>query len=255
MTLSDLGQALAYEAAFAFVSIEDPTLPIDEFAELTFELSTKLRSLAVIELLVNANSDGFHHNLMRNGRIRLAFLERLRRDGLTQHHHGVSSRFDQVVDLLAAGDFSTVTAIAALSPRDWQQGREYEDDFCYAQMLFRLSAGLEFDPPFEDLAKRFVAALQGAPDARADVCLALARKNQDEFDAAFENLLKQRVAAIAADKARSQTITPEVTALRQVYVEGLAMLQLASIRGLETQREYLMCPSLARVPMSVPLPG
>jgi hypothetical protein len=255
MTLSDLGQAIAYETAFGFVSVDEPSISVDALAELSLQLSTQLRTLAIIELLVNGSSDGFHHHLMRNGRVRLSFLERLRRDGIAQHHHGVSGRVDAVIDSIAAADFETVAAIAALTPRDWQPGHEYEDDYCHAQMLFHLSAGGGVDARFEHLAKRFAAATDGAPDARLDVCVALAQSDQDAFDRAFEGLLKQRAARIQADKARAETITAEVTAMRQVDIEALAMLQLATARGLATQREYQGCPSLARVPVSSPLPS
>jgi hypothetical protein len=253
MTLTDLGQAVAYEAAFAYVQLDDPDLPLDEHADLTLDLAVKLRTLAIIELLVNADADAFHHHLMRNGRIRLGFLERLRREGAA-HHHGVSGRIDAVIDLLAAGDFATVGAIAALSPAEWQPGREYEDDFCHAQMLFRLAAGLDADAAFDSLMQRHASAVQGGPQPRADICHALARRDQAAFDAAFGALLKARLAQIREDKARSQTLTPEVAASREVYVEGLAMLRLATDRCLATQREYLLCPSIARVPVSTPLP-
>jgi hypothetical protein len=42
---------------------------------------------------------------------------------------------------------------------------------------------------------------------------------------------------------------------RQVYVEGLALLQIATRLKFATQNEYQYCPSLARVPMQKPFPG
>jgi hypothetical protein len=42
---------------------------------------------------------------------------------------------------------------------------------------------------------------------------------------------------------------------RQIYVEGVALLQIASRLKFATQAEYLYCPSLARMPMQRPFPG
>jgi hypothetical protein len=42
---------------------------------------------------------------------------------------------------------------------------------------------------------------------------------------------------------------------RQVFVDGLALLQIAERLGFSLQPEYLYLPSLARVPMQKPFPG
>jgi hypothetical protein len=252
MALADIGEALAYEAAFSMQAFENPEFPVDELGELSIEVSTKLRALAIIQLLVNEDSDGFHHNLIRSGMVRLAFLRRLQQAGIEANHHGVSGRYEPVLDLIVAGQFDSADQIGRLSPLEWRQGHEYEDDYCYAQILFLLIAEPLSFGNVEALASRFGNALDGKPDARIDVCLSLARGSPSDFEEAFEKLLKQRTVAIEADKARAETVTPEVTALRAVYIEGLAMLQLATRRGIKTEREYLYCPSLARVPMRVP---
>jgi len=253
MNLSDHGQALAYEAAFAFVSLDNPALPVDQFGELSLQLSAQLRALAIIELLVNASTDGFCHNLMRSGRVRLAFLSRLHRDGVLTHHHGGPGRFGPTLDLLAAGDVHAVADMARLSRSQWQQGSEYEDDFCYGQMLFRLAAGDKLDAAFLSLADRFKAARVGQQDARVDVCVALAQAQSSAFDEAFDALLNQHSKELQADEQRAETVTPEVLTGRYVYVEGIALLRLAEARGLPLQREYAFCPSLARMPMTTPL--
>jgi hypothetical protein len=226
MALADFGEVLAYEAAFLMQAFEDPTFPVDQLGDLSIELSTKLRALAIIELLVNANSDGFYHNLIRSGIARLLFLDRARQSGIVAHH-SVSGRYDSLLDLIAVGDFERAVYMRNLSPQQWQQGHEYEDDYCYAQILFRLIDDNVSPPAVEALATRSVAALDGKLDARVSVCLALARGESSDFAKAFGALLKQHTAALEADKTRSQTITPEITALRLVYVEGLAMLRLA----------------------------
>ena len=68
-------------------------------------------------------------------------------------------------------------------------------------------------------------------------------RDQNTFDEAFDALLKEQEAKIAADKARCQMEDPIVMAQRLVFVEGLAILRLAEGRELTTQLEYQYCNS------------
>ena len=105
------------------------------------------------------------------------------------------------------------------------------------------------------LFDRFERVLDGQPDARLDVTRALARRDQGAFDDAFDALLAQRTREIEADKARNRIEEPTMIAERQVYVDGLALLQIATRLQFATQAEYTYCPSVARVPMQTPFPG
>ena len=71
----------------------------------------------------------------------------------------------------------------------------------------------------------------------------------------FVRRLDPKHARIAADRARFQMETPQVVAERLVFVEGLALLRLAEVQGLRTQREYLYCPANARLRMRTPVPS
>jgi hypothetical protein len=54
---------------------------------------------------------------------------------------------------------------------------------------------------------------------------------------------------------RGQLEDVHVLAQRHVSIEGLALLRLADRRGIPTEREYLFCPSLARLPASFQCPN
>ena len=69
----------------------------------------------------------------------------------------------------------------------------------------------------------------------------------ETFLAAFETGIQEKIAA-------GQLEDVHVLAQRHVSVEGLALLRLAGRRGIPTAREYLFCPSLARLPASEPCP-
>jgi hypothetical protein len=105
------------------------------------------------------------------------------------------------------------------------------------------------------ILQRYQGWLGALSSPRLDTARTLASRDRAGFDEAFDWLLDARAAEIEANRERGQLETPEVEAERRVFVEGLAVLRLAEMRGLATQREYRYCPSLARVPMQAPFPG
>jgi hypothetical protein len=255
MKLSEYGKPLAYDVAFWSQGVTNPAYPIDELGNLSLEVSDKFRSLAIITLVVRADSDHFFHYLIRSGRSREAYLSRLEKEGIKDDHHRCSGRYEALLDSIAAGELALARHIADLSPREFQEGHEYDDDYCYAQCLHRLIREKPPENEFQEFFDRWAAYLGGKDTARLNVCQALLAQDQATFEEAFEVLLDERQAKIDKDKERGQIENPPVVAERRVFVEGLAILRLADIRGLKTQEEYRYCPSLARVPMIDPFPG
>lgn len=243
----ETGELLAWEIAVWYQGFLSPDYPIEELGRLGLELAANFRALAIIALLIRGDSELFYQNLIRSGETRETYLQRLKQAGIDKDHHQVSGRCEQLLDAIAAGDFVLARRIASLSPTEWRPGHEYEDDYCYAQVLHRFVT----EPPLEEeippLLSRFEAYLEGNPSARLAVCRALAQKDQDAFDESFDDLLDEQEDRIAAAKARGQMDDPIVVSQRRVFVEGLAILRLAEMCGLETQPEYRYCPSLARV--------
>lgn len=255
MKLGEYRKVLAYDIAFWMQGLTNPDYPMKRLGGLSLELSDKLRAMAIMALLVKGDSDVFYHNLIRGGITRETYLQRLKNEGINKDHHRASGRYESLLDAVAAGDMALARRIVELSPAEWQNGHEYEDDYCYAQILHRL---IQETPPEQEiipLLNQFEAYLEGEPSARLDVCKALMERNQNAFDEAFDALLEEQEAKIAADKARCQMEDPIVIAQRQVFVEGLAILRLAEMRGLTTQSEYRYCPSLSRIPMEIPFSG
>ena len=195
----------------------------------------------------------FTHNLVRSGRARLSYLQRVQATGAPDHHDA-SARIGPFFDAVAAADFGLARQIAAASPRDWRQGHEYEDDWCHAQIAHAVLAPVSDVGRIQSLFQRWEQVLDGRPDARLPVLRALAQRDGDGFDAAFEGLLQQRETQIAADRARARIEEPDMMAARQLYIDGLGLLRMATQLGLKTQAEYRGCPSLARQVTRDPLP-
>src|SRR5207249_7380990 len=140
MKLTEYLDSLSYDIGFWLAGIKNPDYPIGQLGDLSMEVSTKLRAAAIIVLVAKGDSDTFFHNLIRSANCRVTYLERLRDVRITDDHHQASGRVSGLVDAVAASDFVTARQIATLSPREWMNGHEYEDDFCYAQILHGLIA-------------------------------------------------------------------------------------------------------------------
>jgi len=255
MRLEEYGQTLAYDVAFWMQGLANPDYPIDQLGTLSVEVSTKFRALAILTLLVKGEPDFFFHNLIRSGKSREAYLRRLREAGLTREHHQASGRYEPLLDVIASGDWELARSIVSLSPSEFFSDHEWEDDYCYAQILHRFVAGAPLEQEMEMLFARLRRYLEREPSPRLDISRALVRKDQDAFDEAFDQLIEERGKQIEEDKENGQLEEPEIMAQRQIFVEGLAILRLAELQGLSTQDEYRYCPSLARVPMRSTFPG
>jgi len=253
MKLSEYGESLAYDIAFWMQGLDSS--PPQELGVLSLELSDKLRSMAIVTLLVKADTDFFLHNLIRSARAREIYLQRVKGAGLLEDHHRVLGRYEPLLDAIAAADWDRMARIRALSPADYRPGHEYEDDHWYARILHDLASSAPDEAQLPAMLEAFEKALGGLTPARLEVGRALAARDQAAFDAAIEALLDQHAAQIESDKERGKLEDPVVIAQRQVSVEALAILRLAERRGLTTQTEYRYCPSLAREPMVAPFPG
>jgi hypothetical protein len=256
MRLEDYSETLAHDAAFWYLGLtSNLKYPIDQLGKLSLDVSGKFRALAILMLLTQGESDLFFHNLIRSGLCRETYLLRLKKEGIKRDHHQASGRFDPFLDTVAACDFERARRISALSPRDWMKGHEYEDDYCYAQILHRFALEQVSELEISPLIERFERYMDGDYNLRLELCKALSARDGSAFADAFEALLDEREAGIEEAIERGQLEDPVVVAQRRVFVEGLALLRFAECRGIDTQLEYRYCPSLARVPMQTPFPG
>lgn len=242
------------EIDFCMANIEHPGCSLALAGRFYDEMSASLRAMAISYLLLDADTNAFYTELVISAQARRHYLARCAKGGYADFY-GVCSRWDPLFDALAARAASIARDIASLSPADWLEGAEYEDDYCYARFLHRYIAGDAQRHELEAILARFEAALEGASSARLALCKALLDRNQAAFDAAFDELLTDR--SIEVEEERTGRAVEDVCAAvcTYVFVEGLGLLWLAESAGLKTQREYPSCPALARLPMTEPWPA
>jgi len=253
MKLEDRIDPESYETAFWMAGIYDPDVPFEQLGGLAAEVCQKLRTIAISVLSAHGKVNGFYHNLIRSGLVRERYLTRCVQEGHLLDHHRSSGWYSAMMDTLAGGEFHLARRIAELSPSDFRPGHEYEDDFCYIQLIHSL-IGVTTRPA-QDLLAEFEAYVEDEANVRLNVIRSLLDSSQTAFEMAFTDLLLEREGYINTEIENGRLEDLYFNASRRIFVEGLAILRLAEKVGLRTEREYQFCPSIARIPMTEPFPG
>jgi len=254
MSLEDALGPLAMDTVFWMEAVNDPATPVDQLGDICLEVEQKLRAIGVILLLSRGNSDGFFHNLLRGAKTWETYLARCRAQA-PQDHNFCAGLFHPLLDALAARDRTLAIRLCALPPTAYRAGHENEDDYCYARVLSGLITGTPAAGDIPALLELCVQQGDAMSRARAEVLRTLTERDATAFGDAFRALLRTREEQIVADEDRGQIAGPVVQAERRLFVEGIALLNLADERGVATEADYPMCPSLARVPMIRPFAG
>lgn len=256
MIWSEAIPGVVMDVAFWWMGVENPDALVEGLGDLSLEVSNKLRTLAILAILAEASTDGFVHSCTRAARARKLYLQRLKNDGIDSDHHFVSGCYEPLLDAIAAGDMTLVQEIDKLSPTDFRPPDEYEDDFCYAQLLLRLCRNSVPEAELEPLLNRFETYLDGDDNPRLPICRALVERDEAGFEQAFEDFL-MNLGQVIKEKIDGGTQVEDVhtIAQRHISIEGLALLRIADLRGIRTESDYLYCPSLARLPASRPCPS
>jgi hypothetical protein len=210
------------------------------------------QGVGICELLLDAEVDAFFHHMIRSARSRRWLLRRARLQPGFPDKLLKASNTRGLFAAIVANDFALAKEIAELSANSWNRRVEYEDDFVYAHLLHRVVAG---DPPplLGGILANYRRVLEDVETPRVRLCTGYLEASQDLALEAFVDLLEERRAEMETMKKTSVLATDELfAAWSAIYVEGLAWLRLLTRTGLETEAEYIFCPSLARVGQYAP---
>jgi hypothetical protein len=244
--LANLGE----EVQFCLRNALHPACTLPMVGTFYEDLVAGRRALGILRLLLQADVYGFACELAYSAQARRHYLARCAKAAYSDYNL-VASRSEPLFDALAGGWLDLARDIAALSPKAFREGDEYEDDFCYAHFFHTYVTGAPGPP--DAILEQFEAALQGASSPRLQICRALAGRDQSAFDAAFADLLDARTREVAKERRGTGDEDPAAAISTYVFVEGLAVLRVANHLGLTTLREYPQCPALARaLPVGLP---
>jgi Immunity protein 49 len=229
---------------FAAGNMLSSELTVEQAGAWYEEFTDAMRAHALLWLLVKADAQTCFRDLTFSAHVRRHFLQKSKRHQQVTYYC-TASRMAPFLDAVAAESTDVARDIAALTPPEWMERDEYEDDFCYARFLHLWVTGGTPPEEMAEILDRFERALEGAPSTRLDVCRALLARQEPEFRDAFDALIAERQDEVKA-KLERIVANPVVTLDCQVFVEGLALLRLADGLGFRTEPEYPGCPKLAR---------
>ena len=248
MDIRDVHTELVLEAQFSFAAVTAER-PVAERGAALEEVSSYFQGLALCHLLETADVAQFRENLVRSGHARRYFLRHSRAEGNDADRRLALSRTEAFLDAVAAADLPLAREIATLSVSAWNPDWEYEDDFCYYRVLHTLALdpGAAREPALGALLARFEAALEGDRSWRLALCEALVERDASLFDDALRGFVGAEQEANDARRDALESYEFLFWPRSFVSVEGLALLQLAALRGIETAEAYPLCPAIARL--------
>jgi hypothetical protein len=230
--------------------------PFAEIGETYQHLSDAFQGLGICELLLDMNVDRYRTNLTRSAQFRRFFLRKSRATGSSDTIFVALSRTQAVFDAVAAGDRQLAMDIRRHSPSRWMPEGEYEDDFAYHQFVHTCAEAA----PELDLteASIWLATLEGVAGdgmaTRVALCDGMIRDDQTSFWAALQERLDEVMSATAGVSALEQEFRDEPweAARTHVWIEGVAWIALARMRGWQPPDVMPLCPTPA-LPDSAPI--
>jgi hypothetical protein len=230
--------------------------PLKKLGPVCDELSLHYQALGGASILLGGDTDAFHHALARSASIRVHYLSRCAVTPDFRSPHRAAGNAAAFFDAVACRHEDLTRQIVSLSPSEWWEGEEYEDDFCFAYFFHRVATGTQ--PSHSDLAEiieQFSKVLGGEENGKLKICQALAANDQGGFDEALDMLLDDYEAFLEEEKQRFSPNDRIVYRIKsRIYTEGLAILNIAEQLGLRTQADYRYCPPLCRATMRSPFP-
>jgi len=243
-TLAEYGSAIAMDTSFWFQAVDDETYPLSQLGDLTLTLEKSLRALANMALLVHHDIGRFNDNLRQAAEVRLKYLARVHATESYDEHHFATGRYAHIVDAVAGGHFGLAQSIYQQSPGSFSKGKEYPDDFCFGALLGEWVQPNVNAQRIDALLAEFDAYLSGDDDPRFDILKACQNRDSEQFEEGMSDLMVLHEQANAEAREKGNHLDAAEIALQRISIDGLCLIKLANIVGLEIQTTYKYCPSI-----------
>ncbi|WNG20180.1 Imm49 family immunity protein [Cystobacter fuscus] len=224
-------------------SLRSGPQPLELEGVTTQEISIRYRRLAICSLLLDASTASFYRLLSHSSQAYLSVLRKVDWSTIASSYYLCASRALPFFDAIAASDLGTARDIAQASALSWMEEDEYEDDFLYMRFLMELTSDRQ-SPGLARMLQRFRKVAAGSAPARLKVCEALIARDGAAFGAAMEELELERQEELERLRRNSGTDPQRLSTEAHVFIEGLAVVRLAGMVGIETAHQYPGIPSL-----------
>lgn len=221
---------------------------IEGIGKLCNDISMHYRVLGICELLIDGDTDEFFHSLIQSALTRKYYLKRCADENYLKDPARRTSFIDPFLDAVAANQFNLANEIGSLSPDQWWEGYEYEDDFAYASFLNKFVAfNNNINNKLMIAITQFENALEGGKAVRLDLCKALFNKDQNNFEKIFTELIYDHERYMGEKAVTSFSYDYTFEPNKRMFIEGLAILRIVERLGFKTKAEYKYCPRIARI--------
>ena len=144
------------------------------------------------------------------------------------------------VDALACQDWAVARQIGAVD-LPWRPDSEYEEDHLFHAFLADVVVRRDHERAASRLSE-IVRAREGAPWTRLRVGRAVLDADSEAFDDAFRRLLDDWEAEVEFWRTSLGRDDVAFMTDERVFIEGLAILQVARALGIEIRDAYRFCP-------------
>ena len=213
------------------------------------------RIMGICSLLEKADRNGFRENLCKSAFVSLDYLISFSAGkiigGEALAMTSVSFGF---AEALAAGNLELAGELVSRFGSPCLSRFEYEEDYLFFRYLGRLFSHPDEAAELGRISERWGAleGLVGSTNLR--LCDALSAREQGDFTDAFSDYLQER-AEVWTQWEGSPGFSEEISGTEgKLDILALAILRIAELRGIGTEKEYAFAPALARLPVSDSFP-
>lgn len=223
--------------------------PLQEVAFVYPELAKQMAGMAICCQLIDDNQTQFREWLIRAVHCRKYFLKISQDYRFSSRFLGLA-RFPTTFCSLAAGHLNELKEVWTQEKSiPWQRDWEYPDDHYYLRII-TLAALLDVQSNqslFDAELVQFEQALEGESTARLEFCQSLCQHQLDDTFEAFEAILEETLDKIEEQRPTVMDSNTLFWANCHISIEGLALLNLLKLKGINASDCYVLCPSEARL--------
>jgi len=214
------------------------------------------RAAAISILMADGDKKQFFQRLVFSASARKHYLTLINNGQLKASQHYRASELNPYFDAVIAGQYPLANEITSLSPTDWNEDYEFEDDFCYAQFLFALiSQQGQLEESDKAWLSRFEVALEGGNSQRLLWCQAICEQDSEAAIAAILALHDEWHAFYKEKNNRLAMKDWGFLTEKALFMEGIALLTIMDIALLTIMdrlklpcgQDYPDMPSWARI--------
>lgn len=209
------------------------------------EISKLYRTLAISSLFLDDDERAFFTNLSNSAYAFLYVGEKLKPQGFVVSKNGA------FFDAVACRNDEAARRIARLCPVKHSPDFEYEDDFIFVSFLMKKYCLDAAPKELATMMARYEELLNGDHDPHFELCKALEGSDVELFNKSLGELIEKRE-AYYRKLTDDESISPEDAAIEaKLYVDGLALLNLAEKSGMDIREEYSYIPNKLRVQVAI----